>query len=36
MTDPQTLARYRNAWDHAADHTPHGITIELRPEDFAD
>ena len=29
-----TLARYRDAWDHAADRTPHGTPIELRPEDF--
>jgi nitrile hydratase accessory protein len=27
--------RYREAWDHAADRTPHGAPIELRPEDFA-
>jgi nitrile hydratase accessory protein len=27
--------RYRDAWDHAADRTPHGQPIELRPEDFA-
>ena len=26
--------RYRDAWDHAADRTPHGKPIELRPEDF--
>jgi nitrile hydratase accessory protein len=26
--------RYREAWDHAADRTPHGLPIELRPEDF--
>jgi nitrile hydratase accessory protein len=26
--------RYRDAWDHAADRTPHGSPIELRPEDF--
>ena len=31
-----TLHRYRDAWDHAADRTPHGTPIELRPEDFAD
>ncbi|MGY3603618.1 MULTISPECIES: nitrile hydratase accessory protein [unclassified Bradyrhizobium] len=31
----ETLHRYRNAWDHAADRTPHGKPIELRPEDFA-
>ena len=29
------LARTREAWDHAADRTPHGQPIELRPEDFA-
>ena len=26
--------RYRDAWDRAADRTPHGSPIELRPEDF--
>ena len=30
----ETLHRYRDAWDHAADRTPHGCPIELRPEDF--
>jgi nitrile hydratase accessory protein len=30
----ETLARYHNAWDRAADRTPHGEPIELRPEDF--
>ena len=34
VTDPASLARYRDAWDHAADRTPHGTPIELRPEDF--
>ena len=34
LADPDTLARYRAAWDHAADRTPHGAPIELRPEDF--
>ena len=29
------LARYHDAWDRAADRTPHGTPIELRPEDFA-
>ena len=33
-TDATTLARYRDAWDHAADRTPHGTPIELKPEDF--
>lgn len=27
-------SRYYDAWDHAADRTPHGHPIELRPEDF--
>jgi nitrile hydratase accessory protein len=31
----ETLDRYRNAWDHAADRTPHGKPIELKPEDFS-
>lgn len=30
-----TLARYRDAWDHAAGRTPHGTPIELSPDDFA-
>jgi nitrile hydratase accessory protein len=30
----ETLDRYHDAWDHAADRTPHGSPIELRPEDF--
>jgi nitrile hydratase accessory protein len=28
------LARYYAAWDRAADRTPHGASIELKPEDF--
>jgi len=28
------LRRYRDAWDHAADRTPHGQPIELTAEDF--
>ena len=32
--DGATLARYREAWSHAAGRTPHGTPIELRPEDF--
>ncbi len=34
VTTADTLHRYRNAWDHAADRTPHGTPIELRAEDF--
>jgi nitrile hydratase accessory protein len=29
------LQRTADAWDHAADRTPHGHPIELKPEDFA-
>ena len=35
ITDAATLRRYHDAWDHAADRTPHGAPIELKPEDFA-
>jgi nitrile hydratase accessory protein len=35
VTTADALGRYRDAWDHAADRTPHGAPIELRPEDFA-
>jgi nitrile hydratase accessory protein len=34
VTTPETMHRYRDAWDHAADRTPHGSPIELGPEDF--
>jgi nitrile hydratase accessory protein len=34
VADAGTLARYRDAWDHAADRTPHGEPIELKPDDF--
>ena len=34
VTTAATLHRYRDAWDNAADRTPHGRPIELRPEDF--
>ena len=34
VTDAKALARYRDAWDHAADRTPHGEPIELIPSDF--
>ena len=30
----ETQHRYRDAWDHAADRTPHGSPIVLRPDDF--
>jgi nitrile hydratase accessory protein len=34
VASADTLHRYRAAWDHAADRTPHGRPIELHPEDF--
>jgi nitrile hydratase accessory protein len=34
VASSETQNRYRDAWDHAADRTPHGLPIELRPEDF--
>jgi nitrile hydratase accessory protein len=36
LADMQMLARYRRAWHHAADRTPHGTPIELALEDFTD
>jgi nitrile hydratase accessory protein len=34
IADSASLERYRGAWEHAADRTPHGTPIELRSEDF--
>jgi nitrile hydratase accessory protein len=34
VASADTVHRYRDAWDHAADRTPHGQPIELKPEDF--
>ena len=34
LTSAAMLARTRDAWDRAADRTPHGSPIELREEDF--
>jgi nitrile hydratase accessory protein len=34
VASSDTLHRYRDAWDHAADRTPHGSPIELKSEDF--
>ncbi len=34
ITDAAALECYRDAWDHAADRTPHGKPIVLQPEDF--
>jgi nitrile hydratase accessory protein len=35
IADPASLSRLRDAWQHAAERTPHGVPIELRPEDFS-
>jgi nitrile hydratase accessory protein len=35
ITTQVDLRRYRDAWDHAADRTPHGEPIELQPQDFS-
>jgi nitrile hydratase accessory protein len=34
IASADTLTRYHDAWDRAADRTPHGLPIELKPEDF--
>jgi nitrile hydratase accessory protein len=34
VSSARELARYEQAWDHAADRTPHGKPIELRADDF--
>jgi nitrile hydratase accessory protein len=34
VTTQETLHRYRDAWDHACDRTPHGQPITLRADDF--
>jgi nitrile hydratase accessory protein len=34
VASAETLGRYRDAWDRAADRTPHGAPIELTQEDF--
>jgi nitrile hydratase accessory protein len=36
VADNEMLARYRDAWGRAAERTPHGTPIALKPEDFAD
>jgi nitrile hydratase accessory protein len=34
LTDAPTLDRYARAWGRAAERTPHGTPIELRPDDL--
>ena len=36
VASSETQHRYRDAWDHAADRTPHGAPIELTPGDFGE
>src|ERR1700755_1978526 len=36
LASTQLLAGCRTAWARAAERTPHGLPIELRPEDFDD
>jgi nitrile hydratase accessory protein len=35
LTDSDSFARYHDAWQRAATRTPHGSSIVLAPEDFA-
>lgn len=34
VSSAEELERWRLAWDHAADRTPHGRPIEVTPQDF--
>jgi nitrile hydratase accessory protein len=34
LASQEQIERFRSAWDSAADRTPHGQPIELRPGDF--
>lgn len=34
-SSPDELERTRDAWENAAERTPHGQPIELQPRDFA-
>jgi nitrile hydratase accessory protein len=34
LADHRTLARTRDAWQRACARTPHGVPIELKPDDF--
>lgn len=35
IADRAALKRYHDAWERAADRTPHGAPIELKAKDFA-
>ena len=34
VTTGETLHRYKHAWEHACERTPHGKPIELQADDF--
>ncbi|MGH9057370.1 MAG: nitrile hydratase accessory protein [Acidimicrobiales bacterium] len=34
LAGAETVRSYRHAWARAAERTPHGSPVELRPEDF--
>jgi nitrile hydratase accessory protein len=34
LSSREELTRYQRAWEHAAHRTPHGMSIDLRPEDI--
>ena len=36
LADPRMLERTREAWRHACERTPHGMPIELKPDDYAE
>ena len=35
VASTESLMRYRDAWNRAAERTPHGKPIDLSPDDFA-
>jgi nitrile hydratase accessory protein len=34
LANPQILERTQEAWRHACERTPHGMPIELKPNDY--
>jgi nitrile hydratase accessory protein len=34
LSSPDELTRYQRAWEHAAQRTPHGMSINLQSEDI--
>lgn len=35
LADRRTLERTQQAWRHACERTPHGLPIELNPDDYS-